>query len=208
MNAAEKKTRDQLTKVRAAGATMIYLSVKSAAASVAAGLLIQNPTMQNEKGDLATKLTPFGVNYLASPEGTDITTITGDKTVPAPDAQAATDAAPVVSVLKNADGVAFARVAIELPDTRYQRKSSYPLDDLVDPVVGANGKMIYDGIFLTANDKVKEPAKAYPAIASSANKRWKDGMNGQPKRKFTSRVMDGADFNQPGVEGVGIFRVE
>lgn len=200
MDAIEKKTRDLLTSVKSAPSAMLYLSVKAAAAAVAAGMLIQNSALADDKGSLATKLTPFGVNYLASPEGTDPTTVEGDKTIPAPD-EAATGAATAVSELKGRGGQTFARVRIALPASSNTRQSSYPTDDLLPP--DADGNL--DGIFLEPNAKVTDPAKAYPAVASAANKRHK---NDKPPRKFTSRVMDGAPFGKPGVQGVGIFRVE
>ncbi len=207
MDAIETKARAYLSAIKAAENHMLYLSVKSAAAHVAAGTVLQNPTLANDKKELATKLTEFGLNFLNSPEGTDIATIEGDKTVLATDEALAASSvkAPAVSTIAGRDGRAFPRIQIELPATSNTRQSSYPTDALLAPVTGEDGKVSYDGIFLTATAKVTDPAKAYPAVASAANTRHK---NDKPPRKFTSRVMDGAPFGQPGVTGVGIFRIE
>jgi hypothetical protein len=202
MDAIEKKSREFLSAIRLAGAAGLYLAVKAASAHVTAGTVLQNPTLKNDKGDLATKLTNFGLAYLNSPEGTDIATVVGDKTTLAPDSALGTT---TVATLAGATGVAFPRIKIALPATSNSRQSSYPTDALVAPEKQPDGSFIYDGIFLTATDKVTDPAKAYPAVASAANTRHKTST---PPRKFTSRVMDGAPFGQPVVNGVGIFRIE
>jgi len=103
-----------------------------------------------------------------------------------------------VSTVTGRNGKTFARVRIKLPAASNTRQSSYPLDALLPPDEEGN----LDGIFLGPTDEIKDPSKAYPAVASAANKRFKG------ERKFTSRVMDGAPFGHPGVMGVGIFRTE
>lgn len=212
MDAIEAKTRQSLQAVKDAGAVGLYASVKAMASSVATGMVLQNVAAPDAKGNVATKLTQFGAAYLASTEGTDPATITADKTVLAPDTEAAggnedgDDAdktiTNLVSTLAGKDGKQYARVRISLPkNTNPGRTSAYPVDDLEAP--DAEGNL--DGIFLEPSEKVKDPTKAYPAIASAANKRWKDKT---PPRTFTSRVMDGAIFKKPGVQGVGIFRTK
>lgn len=205
MDAIEKKTRELLSGVRDSKDGVAYLTTKAAAASIAAGMLIANGSMKDGKGSLAHALTPFGVNYLASPEGTDPATITGDKTTPAIANQSAPAGSAAAGTVAGKDGTPFARVAMALPAATNVRQSNYPTDKLVAPVKGADGMWIYDGLFLEPKNGVADPAKAYPAVASAATKRHKDDS---PPRKFISRTMDGAPFGKPGVNGVGIFRVD
>lgn len=215
MDALEKKTRDSLTSIRTAGAAGLYLSLKAMAAIVASGLVLQNPTMKDAKGNLATKLTAYGLNYLNSPEGTDPATVTGDKTALASDAALSGDSGdssdnaggavgPVTSIAGRT-GRTFARVAMALPTPSNQRQSSYPTDVLTAPTKAADGTPLYDSIFLEPTDDVADASKAFPAVASAATKRFKDAT---PPRKFTSRVMDGAPYGKPGVTGVAVFRIE
>jgi hypothetical protein len=216
MDAIEAKTRQTLKAVQDAGTNGFYASVKAMAANVAGGMVMQNPTMKDDKGNIATKLTQFGAAYLASPEGTDPATLTADKTTMAPDVlptsnegtEAGLKAAGSISTIAGKDGKTFARIRMSLPKSvSTGRTSSYPVDDLLPP--DADGNL--DGMFLEPSDKVKDPSKAYPAVASAATKRWKklNAANAStPIRTFTSRVMDGAPFGKPGVNGVGIFRTE
>lgn len=210
-DAIEAKTRGVLASILAATNHVLYASAKSMAGVVAEGLVVTNTGMVDGKGNPANALTEFGFNYLNSAEGTDLATVAGDKTAPYaipegnPGAAPANTPAPVVSgdnVLVGRKGATFARARIVLPKTANTgRHSNYPTDDLLPPDEGGN----LDGFFLEPNEKIKDASKAYPAVASAANKRWKDAT---PPRKFTSRVMDGAPFGKPGVQGVGIFRTE
>lgn len=211
MDAIESKTRQSLQQVVDAGAAGFYASVKSMSALVASGLVLQNATMKDTKGNVATKVTVLGAEYLASPEGTDPATLTGSRTDLAPDApttgatsgSAAAGSVTAAGVLTSKDGnTTFVRARMALPkSTAPGRTSSYPTDDLLPPDSQGN----LDGFFLEPKVGVKDPNKAYPAIASAANKRWKDKT---PTRKFTSRMMDGAPFGKAGVNGCGIFRTE
>lgn len=212
MDAFEKKLRDLLTKVRDSDKGIGYPTEKAAAPAVSAGLLIANKGMIDGNNNAAHKLTEKGFNYLKSPEGTDVSTVAGDASKPFDPPTASGNAAAAdtegdgstIGAVTNYAGKPFARAFVALPAIANQRKSGYPTDKLQAPVQNEDGEWVYDSLFLDpADTKVENPIKTYSAVAGAANKRHKaDG------RKFTSRVLDGAPWGKPGVEGVAIFRVD
>jgi hypothetical protein len=176
MNPIQKNTLAKVSKATAAG-SFVHLAEKTAKSLVAAGLIVGNPAVMNDAGEMAYR-----------------TTVAGDAAC-APAAPAGEGAAATAPATPRTPITVSAVVEnFDLPPIRRGRGSAgasrYPFETM--PVRGA--------FFIPATDDRPNPAKSMAGTVTAANKRL------EPKAFAVRAVTDGASFGHPGVAGAVVGR--
>jgi hypothetical protein len=147
----------------------VYKNATAVAKLVDLALVEQNAELTNEAGDFATRATATGVDYMNAH---------GLQTFS--DASAAAPQSPPVPVPVPVPAAASPskferRKVVDLPIIKRGgpgRAPKFPFDDLVAPVIGADGKPVYDAFFVPVSNEYPEPAKSLASTVSSANARY------------------------------------
>ena len=181
------------TQASEAGYTMTDFLVSSPL--IALELVEINKDITNEAGEYATRATQKGIELVMS------------------NAPVETNAAAAAPVAGKPVYVIEDNVALPAAKRTGRSTSSYPFDAL----------QIGQSFFIPASEKHPDPAKSLASTITGATARYDEVSttetvltrkgNTVPKRTHTRKfvikaVDDGAPWNQPGVKGAGVWRVE
>jgi len=188
----------------------MHVSAGDVAPLLQAGYVIQNPSIADAAGSLATKTTEQGNAYLTA-HVAEVQALKGAAAAPA--AATATQTATTAATPKAKMDIKIVD-NFELPAARRtgpSRSESYPFGQLA----------VGQAFFIPATAEKPNPERSYASTVTSAKARYANAVEGQTRTNRKGRVVpvvtltrdfairrleDGAAFGYPGVAGAVIKR--